>query len=213
VRSFDADIVVVPEAWRDDDGKSDLDRLTVDGYHVETIQLIPLARRHDHGRDTVPGNGGWELGVCSRYPVTARREVAMGHVPTDPAGPRYALECRVDVDGRSIDVVGLHTSSKLWLLGPVRHMLSLRRELDREESMPDIIAGDFNFWGPPIDRLLPHWRRTARGRTYPSHRPHSQIDHVLVRHDIEVVAAEVLPATPSDHLPVRAVLRVPRRVS
>jgi endonuclease/exonuclease/phosphatase family metal-dependent hydrolase len=208
VRSFDADIVVVPEAWRDDDGKSDLDPLTGDGYHVETVELIPLARRHDHGRDTVPSGGGWELGLCSRFPVTARREIAMGHVPTDPAGPRYALQCSLDVEGQSIDIIGLHTSSKLWLLGPVRHILTLRRELDHEGWVPHIIAGDFNFWGPPIDVMLPRWRRTARGPTYPSRRPHSQIDHVLVRRDIEVVAAEVLPATPSDHLPIRAQLRL-----
>ena len=30
------------------------------------------------------------------------------------------------------------------------------------------------------------WQRPVRGRTYPSHRPHSQIDHVLVRGGIEV---------------------------
>jgi len=208
VRSFDADVVVVPESWRDDDGKSDLDPLTGDGYHVETIQLIPLALRHDHGRDTVPADGGWELGVCSRFPITTRREIAIGHVPTDPAGPRYALQCGVDVDGDAVDIIGLHTSSKLWFLGPVRHMLTLRRELEREGSTPHIIAGDFNFWGPPIEVMMPRWRRTARGRTYPSHRPHSQIDHVLVRRDIEVIGAEVLPATPSDHLPVRARIRI-----
>jgi endonuclease/exonuclease/phosphatase family metal-dependent hydrolase len=52
------------------------------------------------------------------------------------------------------------------------------------------------------------WDRPVRGRTYPSHRPHSQIDHVLVRGGIESIEGEVLAATPSDHRPVRARLRL-----
>jgi endonuclease/exonuclease/phosphatase (EEP) superfamily protein YafD len=50
--------------------------------------------------------------------------------------------------------------------------------------------------------------RTVRGRTWPAGRPHSQIDHILVRPGTEVVEAEVLPAVGSDHRPVRATLRV-----
>jgi endonuclease/exonuclease/phosphatase family metal-dependent hydrolase len=56
--------------------------------------------------------------------------------------------------------------------------------------------------------LLPGWRRAVRGRTYPAHRPHSQIDHVLVRDDVSVQWGEVLAETPSDHRPVRARLRL-----
>jgi endonuclease/exonuclease/phosphatase family metal-dependent hydrolase len=53
----------------------------------------------------------------------------------------------------------------------------------------------------------------VRGRTWPASRPHSQIDHILVRRrdGTEVVHAEVLPAVGSDHRPVRATLRVKQR--
>jgi endonuclease/exonuclease/phosphatase family metal-dependent hydrolase len=56
--------------------------------------------------------------------------------------------------------------------------------------------------------MLPGWRRAVVGRTYPSHRPHSQIDHILVNEKIEVLSGEVLPACGSDHRPVCARLRL-----
>ena len=40
MRGFDADIVVVPEAWRDLDGRGMLDELVDDGYRVE---ILPFA--------------------------------------------------------------------------------------------------------------------------------------------------------------------------
>jgi endonuclease/exonuclease/phosphatase family metal-dependent hydrolase len=56
--------------------------------------------------------------------------------------------------------------------------------------------------------MFPGWRRTVRGATYPSHRPHSQIDHVLVNDHLECVEAEVADDRQSDHRPVRVRLRV-----
>ena len=50
--------------------------------------------------------------------------------------------------------------------------------------------------------------RAVFGRTYPAHRPHSQIDHVLVNAHVEILGGEVLPACGSDHRPVRARLAV-----
>ena len=50
-----------------------------------------------------------------------------------------------------------------------------------------------------------------RGRTWPASRPHSQIDHILVRRGdgTEVLDREVLPDVGSDHRPVRATLELP----
>jgi endonuclease/exonuclease/phosphatase (EEP) superfamily protein YafD len=75
---------------------------------------------------------------------------------------------------------------------------------------PGIVAGDCNFWGPGVQAFFPGWVRTVRGRTWPASRPHSQIDHILVRRGdgTEVARSEVLPAVGSDHRPVRATLRV-----
>jgi endonuclease/exonuclease/phosphatase (EEP) superfamily protein YafD len=87
------------------------------------------------------------------------------------------------------------------------HLAHLRGQLPRGPE-PTIVAGDFNLWGPPVVTILHGWRRTVRGRTYPAHRPHSQIDHILVNRAVRCVAAEVLPAYGSDHRAVRARLTV-----
>jgi endonuclease/exonuclease/phosphatase family metal-dependent hydrolase len=131
----------------------------------------------------------------------------MGKVFRDPAGVRSALQVDVDVDGRRVAIVGLHASSKLYFLGPVTHLRTVRSSLPSGPE-PAVIAGDFNLWGPGVVRLLPGWRRAVRGRTYPAHRPHSQIDHVLVNSAVERVDAQVLAAFGSDHLAVSARLSV-----
>ncbi len=209
VKGFDADIVVVPEAFRDDDGMGVLDPLCAEGYDIQVVRMMPLAlrpRNRNANRDGVPRHGTWELAVCSRSPVLGRREIPIGVIPDDPAGLRNALAVTVDIGGTAVEVVGVHTSSKVWKLAPVRHLLELKRQLG--PVRPQIIAGDFNFWGPPVGLIMRGWKRPVRGRTYPSRRPHSQIDHVLVRGGVEPVSGEVLGATLSDHLPVRARLRV-----
>jgi endonuclease/exonuclease/phosphatase (EEP) superfamily protein YafD len=162
-------------------------------------------------RSSAPVAGVWELAVCSRFPVLDRRLIPMGIVPADPAGLRHALSLTVAIDGEPVELVGLHVSSKVWRLAPVRHLLTLRTGL--AAGGPQILAGDFNFWGPPLGAVLRGWRSAVHGRTFPSRRPHSQIDHVLVRGGIQVLGGEVLAQTPSDHRPIRARLRLTGGVS
>jgi endonuclease/exonuclease/phosphatase family metal-dependent hydrolase len=130
----------------------------------------------------------------------------MGVVRRDSAGLRHALCLTVEIAGTPVDVVGLHVSSKVWRLGPVKHVMTLRRGL--RDGRPQVLAGDFNFWGPPVGLMMPGWARPVRGRTYNARHPHSQIDHILVRGGIEALDGEVLAETPSDHRPIRARLRL-----
>jgi endonuclease/exonuclease/phosphatase family metal-dependent hydrolase len=213
VRDIGADLVVVPEAWRDPDGVSVLDGLEDDGYRIETLEYMRLELRPPRKRRpwSVPRVGSWELGICSRFPVVGRRLIPMGGVWRDPPGPRFALSLTVTIAGVPVEVTGLHTSSKFWRLAPMQHLLTLRRGLDGGGLQ--ILAGDFNFWGPPVAAVMRGWDRPVRGRTFPSERPHSQIDHVLVRGGIESLGGEVLAETPSDHRPIRARLRLPRGVT
>jgi endonuclease/exonuclease/phosphatase (EEP) superfamily protein YafD len=112
----------------------------------------------------------------------------------------------LDIERTAVELIAVHTSSKFYVGTPMRQLNALKRQL--EAGGPQIIAGDFNFWGPPVGMLMSEWKRPVRGRTYPGHRPHSQIDHVLVRGGIEPLSGEVLAETPSDHRPVRARLRL-----
>jgi endonuclease/exonuclease/phosphatase family metal-dependent hydrolase len=209
VRSFEAEIIVIAESWRDDDGAGILDPLLDDGYKIETVEQMPLVLRTDTTgrRDGAPREGMWEMSVCTRFPVLSRREISLDDRRNDLVYSRRALVVTVDIGGTPVEVIAIHTSSKVWRLAPVRQLLSAKRQMGQD--MPQILAGDFNFWGPPVAMLMPGWDRPVRGRTYPSHRPHSQIDHVLVRGGIQAIAGEVLPPTPSDHRPVRARLRMP----
>jgi endonuclease/exonuclease/phosphatase family metal-dependent hydrolase len=209
VRGFDADIVVVCESWREHDGRGVLDELAGDGYRIETLEFTTLVISQRRAYHAVPGEGHWELAVCSRYPVLRRRELPIGRIPRDQAGSRSALVCTLDIDGTELDLVAVHVSSRVWTLAPARHLRALRPQLPPTDRTA-IIAGDCNLWGPPVEMLLPGWRRAIRGRTFPAHRPHSQIDHVLVRDDVSVQWGEVLAETPSDHRPVRARLQLRR---
>jgi endonuclease/exonuclease/phosphatase family metal-dependent hydrolase len=206
VRGFDTDVVVVPEAFRFSDGISVLDPLAADGWTVHTTHFGPLEER-TWGPGDVRPSGHWELAICSRLPASDWCELLLPLVFRDHARSRQALACTVRVGDVDVDFVGFHASSKLWYAGPILHMRGLARHLPRSER-PAVIAGDFNFWGPGVSRVLPGWRRAVLGRTYPAHRPHSQIDHILVNDRIEILDGEVLPADGSDHRPVRARLSV-----
>jgi endonuclease/exonuclease/phosphatase family metal-dependent hydrolase len=138
--------------------------------------------------------------------VKERRDLPLPHTRSDPAEPRVAIQLTVDIAGTAVDAVGVHTSSRLWWGAPLVHMRALR-ELAPRNARPAFLAGDFNLWGPGVERLLPGWHRTVRGRTYPSLRPHSQIDHVLINDHLTCVSAEVIDDRHSDHRPVRARLR------
>jgi endonuclease/exonuclease/phosphatase family metal-dependent hydrolase len=207
VRGFDSDIVIVLESWHSLDGTGSLDELAAEGFFVETVDFSTLKISGRRARHAVPGEGHVQVGVVSRLPIVARRDLPIGRINHDPYGTRSALLCTVDVEGAEVDVVATHVSSLLWRLAPVRHLQALRPQLP-PSPRPVVVAGDCNLWGPGVVRVLPGFRRAVLGRTYPAHRPHSQIDHILVRDDITVLSGEVLATTPSDHRPVRARLRV-----
>jgi endonuclease/exonuclease/phosphatase family metal-dependent hydrolase len=206
---LEADVMVLPESFRPDAGDGMLEGFAAAGYQVETVPIARFESWHSStmGRGWRPGPGIWCLAIASRFPVLERRELSMGRVFKDPARERMALQVDLDVGGRRVQLVGLHTSSKLYFAGPVTHLRTLRASLPNT-SEPAIVAGDFNLWGPGVVRLLPGWRRAVMGRTWPAHRPHSQIDHVLMNAAVECVESEVLPRFGSDHRAVKVRLAV-----
>jgi endonuclease/exonuclease/phosphatase family metal-dependent hydrolase len=206
IARLDADILVLPETWLPHAGEGVVDVLRANGYHVELDQWITLTHSVYRPRVADPGDGWWCLGVASRLPVVERVDLPLPRTIADRAHPRNAIQLGVDVDGTRVDVVGVHTSSRLWWAAPMLHLRALAKAVAPVRG-PAVLAGDFNLWGPGVERLLPGWRRTVRGRTYPSHRPHSQIDHVLVNQQVTALDARVVDDRQSDHRPVVARLR------
>jgi endonuclease/exonuclease/phosphatase family metal-dependent hydrolase len=188
----------------------------------------PLGRRTSgSARFQTAESGAWGIAVLSRLPVVDRAVVELGRLPRDRAR-RVVLVTVVDVGGTKVTVAGTHMSH-LSYGSPVhfRRLGAILGALPAVGDGPDaspgaspdgsppvspvVLVGDMNLWGPPTWALLGgrrcgggRWRRAVRGRTWPAWRPHSQLDHILVRGPLTVEHAEVLPMAGSDHRPVRA---------
>ena len=151
--------------------------------------------------------GTWGIAVLVRpeLPIEATRLVPMSTLRADRVR-RAALVVDVVVEGHPISVAGTHMSH--LHMGSHRNWAELRRQL-RTEARPDaVLAGDMNTWGPLVHLFLPGWQRAVIGRTWPSWKPHSQIDHILVRGALRAEDGVVLPHAGSDHRPIRAELAV-----
>jgi endonuclease/exonuclease/phosphatase family metal-dependent hydrolase len=205
-KEIDTDVLVVQEAFVADDepGQPALIADALD-YRVAASYAIARASVSDQvrlcGRTGDAGEGDWVIAVLTRLPVLAADVVPIGpQLPRDPAR-RGVVRATVDAGGVALPVVGTHLpllKDPVWRLVP-----ELRAALPPADG-PGVLAGDMNMWGWAADLLAGRgWRRTVRGRTFPSHRPHSQTDHVLVTPPVRVLGAEVVPQVMSDHRPVR----------
>jgi endonuclease/exonuclease/phosphatase family metal-dependent hydrolase len=166
------------------------------------VKLDPWPQLSDSDPATI---GRTAIAILSRLPSTRVAKLPVGQVFADPARERGALHVELDVDGMAVDLVGVHLTSRLPH-GPPIQMARLLPQLP-PPGRHAVVAGDHNFWGPGVVTFLRGWQRAVRGRTWPAGRPHSQIDHILVRPGTRVVRGEVLPDVGSDHRPVRAVLQ------
>jgi endonuclease/exonuclease/phosphatase (EEP) superfamily protein YafD len=155
------------------------------------------------------------IGVLSRWPL-----VRVDYV--DFAGDGLpSLVATVDVEGRRVQVVGLHT--------PWPMLASLQRARDRalvqaaakvrESALPTVIAGDLNLtpYAPAFRRFERAasvrdafanrlWRPTWQAGFWPLALP---IDHVLVPAGACVQSAVIGEDVGSDHRPVLTDLRWP----
>jgi endonuclease/exonuclease/phosphatase family metal-dependent hydrolase len=156
-------------------------------------------------QEAEPGTLG--IAILVRGPVTVDGTKTL-HLPQLRRDQirRAALVIDVTVDGRPLSLAGTHMSH--IHMGSYRHWMALRKRLATEARPETVLSGDMNLWGPPVRAFMTGWHRAVKGPSWPSHRPHSQIDHILVRGQIRVVSGEVMPDGGSDHRPVRARLEV-----
>lgn len=208
LRTFDADVVALQEVWDPDDDRGRVARgAEALGYQV--VEL-PLSRSWIHPRPAITpsierSSGTWGIALCSRHPILGVREVGLGRLLERwDVADRTAIVADLDVAGARVSVAALHLSFAL------PNAVAQLRRLDAHLPVgrPSIVAGDCNLWGPMAASLLTGHRRAVRGRTWPAHRPHSQLDHILVSSQVSVLRSEVLAPVGSDHRPVRAELRV-----
>jgi endonuclease/exonuclease/phosphatase family metal-dependent hydrolase len=209
-RRLDADVLVLQECWAPDDDLSDHLRVA-DALGMSVACDVALARSELGDKPRVTGRathrggtGGWHLAALARVPVRAATVTPLPHLWLDPVD-RAVLAVEVEVDDEVLHVRGTHLPHLEF--GAHLSTRGLRRTLPPADQ-PGVLVGDMNMWGWSIDRMVPKgWRRVVKGKTWPSHRPHSQIDHVLVTDPVAALWGEAGPDLGSDHLPVRARLR------
>jgi endonuclease/exonuclease/phosphatase family metal-dependent hydrolase len=175
--------------------------LYMDGVRPLRHGVTSLAR----WQEAEPGRMGIAVLVRPELPIEASRVLHL-HVLRADRLRRAAIVVDLTVDGRPISVAGTHMSHLLY--GSPRNFAELRRRL-RVEARPDaVLSGDMNAWGPLVQLFMPGWRRAVKGPSWPTWRPHSQIDHIMVRGALRPVDARVFPHAGSDHRPVRVELEV-----
>jgi endonuclease/exonuclease/phosphatase family metal-dependent hydrolase len=213
-RRLDAEVLVLQESWAPDDGEAQHDAVAAAAGYTEVV-VEPLGRSHLDPEPKVVshpdpqrrrGTGDWCLAVLSRLPVTSRATTPLPPLPTDPAA-RAVVRIDVEVDGRPLVVCGTHLPH--LEMGAPLITPALRRALP-DARLPAVLLGDMNMWGWCISPMAGRgWSIHGRGPTFPASRPVARIDHLLATDGVEVLSTEVLPDLGSDHLAIRARLRVP----
>lgn len=178
-------------------------------------QTLAGSTTHPH-RLLLTREDPYGIGVLSRWPLESAGAI-------DLAGDGLpSLEGIVEVEGRRVRLLGLHTH---WpVLPDVARMrdaaLGQAAGIARDSDLPVILLGDLNLTpdSPEFGRLLDEstlrdvvtgrrWRPTWQAGFWPLA---LRIDHVLASPQICVEAVEVSPSIGSDHRPVIARLRLAR---
>ncbi len=208
VAGFDTDVVVVQEVWNPDEGPAALaDAAEAGGYQrIEQPQADSYVDPQPEITDRPElAAGTWGITVLSRVPLLNVRSPELGHWTRRwDVARRRAIVADLDLGDNRVSIAAVHLS---FVLPNAWHQL---RTLDAElpGDRPTIVVGDCNLWGPVAERAARR-RRAVRGRTWPAHRPHSQLDHILVSAGVKVTQGMVLANAGSDHRPIRATLRFP----
>jgi endonuclease/exonuclease/phosphatase family metal-dependent hydrolase len=208
-----ADVITLQEAWRPDEQPDLMTAVAAElGAQVRHRGLARNTSRALLGVGTDTRAGTWGLAVLSQLPVTGYQEIELGRAPGDRISRAAQVVTLTTPGGAALRVVNTHLTHRFT--SPVQ-LIRLTRRLAAglapgPAGGPDVatvIVGDLNMPRPGT-LTAAGYRATVRGRTYPAGRPWIQLDHLLVRGPVRVSGAEVADPVGSDHLPIRAELRV-----
>jgi endonuclease/exonuclease/phosphatase (EEP) superfamily protein YafD len=195
--------------------RSDADIIALQEITPQWVTALePLARRYPY-RKFMPRADPYGIALLSRWPIDDVQ-------PVDFAGDGMpSLVANVDVQGRTLQVIALHTR---WPVVPELQAArdrALQRAAALALTLPQstILLGDLNLtpYAPAFARLLSEsglrdalageaWRPTWQAGFWPLALP---IDHVLVPPGSCVTDREIGPYLGSDHRPLQVTLRLP----
>lgn len=204
-RELDADVLALLEVWRPDGRPSVADdvasALGYDVHHAWTGRATVDPKCRLTGRAHEPGgDGDWGQALLTRVshgPVTDHRLRGFVRDPVD----RVVTTTRVELDGGTLTICASHFPHLEHFSPLLRWRL---RGVVPDVHEPAVLMGDFNMWRWVSRFVVPGWRDTMRGATWPAPRPIFQIDHLLTTRPVEATDAAVVAAGGSDHLPIRA---------
>jgi endonuclease/exonuclease/phosphatase family metal-dependent hydrolase len=203
-RQFKADIIVLQEVWRPHGGPDPVaDIAAALGTELLRADLVHDTSLRNFGIADETARGRWGLAALATVPVTGYEVVDLGRIAGD-ATPRAAQLITLELPGGGpLRIANTHLTHRL--LSPVQ-LLRLVRHLATGD-IPAVIVGDLNM-PAPLTGLAAGYAPAVSGRTFPAHRPLLQLDHILASGRVARCGGEVLPPAGSDHLPVRARLRL-----
>jgi endonuclease/exonuclease/phosphatase family metal-dependent hydrolase len=226
VRSLDADVLALQEVDRRQprSHRLDLVRLVAeavgaDGRNARFVPSLigtPGLRWRSASPGEEPAEAAYGIGLVSRLPIRSWHPLALGTSPMRlPVlieaprrrvvlvrdEPRVAVAAVLEQPAAVATVVSTHLS-----FAPGWNAVQLRRlaRALRPFPAPVVVLGDLNLPGRLPAGILPGWRMLGRAATYPAGRPHTQLDHALLRTvgragAPTVRSFEALPTAVSDH--------------
>jgi len=203
-RELKADMIVLQEAWWPADEPDPVAEaaqelgarlLRTEMVTDTNLRSLAIARDLRHGR--------LGLAVVTTLPVSGYEVADLGRTPGDKVTRAAQLVTVTTPAGASVRVVNTHLTH--WLLSAVQ-LVRLTRRL-AASAVPTVIAGDLNMPGP-VTGLAVGYAPAVNGRTFPADGPLLQLDHILTGQAVRARDGQVLPPAGSDHLPIRARLRV-----
>jgi len=198
LRAIDADVLVLPEAWRFRIPDTTWSQELAAELGYELHQWV--SDTPSRAREVVP----FHMVVLTRIPAHRLPDIELPNF--GPFGKRSIVQVELPESG--LVVAGAHMYGiHLLLQRSPRGWWRERTALGEVASTVDVLAGDMNMWGPMMERDAAPLRRAVKGRTFPAKRPHSQIDHILVSDQVRVVSSKVFGDMGSDHRAVKATLQ------
>jgi endonuclease/exonuclease/phosphatase family metal-dependent hydrolase len=205
LRELDADVIALQEADRRFGRRESALPLAAILEHTP-YQPVPVALRR--------GSMGWHGNALL---VKRGMEILDASALELPIiEPRGAICADVLVRGQRVRIAGMHLDlSGLRRSEQVRHVLS--HVTDCPPGLPSVLMGDFNIWTSRSGCMRDvgsDWQLLETGNSFPSRRPVAGLDRIVVSHQWQVIDASphhsALASQASDHLPVKAILNLPK---
>jgi len=168
------------------------------------LGYTPLA-----GPTLLRSDGHYGNALLTRLPV---EDVRLEDLSVPGREPRGALAAVLRTGDGPLTLIATHLG-----LAPGERRRQMRRllALVRASAKPVVLLGDLNewfLWGRPLRWLRAHFGRTPAPATFPARWPIFALDRIWVEPAVALERIETHRARParvaSDHLPVRATLRL-----